>query len=77
MPPDNIHRVKRYRGKIAHDEVWFSRKKSKILHKKDYETTLFWDREYLFCGKLVTDMYERCTEVSGMNTLCRVCLGRS
>ena len=77
MPPGNVHRVKRYRAKIDHEEMWFSHKKSKILHKKDYDTSLFWDRDYLFCGKMVTDMYERCTEVNGMNTLCRVCLRRS
>ena len=77
VPPDNIHRVKRYRAKIPQNEEWFSHKKSKILHKKDEDTTKFWDRGYLLCGKLLTDMYERCNESSAMNTLCRVCSRRS
>ena len=76
-PHDCKHRVKRYRPKISQNETWYAHRKSKILHKKDDQTSLFWDREYLMCGKLVTDMYEKCSESGSLNTLCRVCLRRS
>ena len=77
IPPDCKHRVKRYRPRISQTETWFAHRKSGILHKKDDETSLYWDREYLMCGKLVTDMYEKCSEAGSLNTLCRLCLRRS
>ena len=77
IPPDCKHRVKRYRPRISKTETWFAHRKSGILHKKDDETSLYWDREYLMCGKLVTDMYEKCSEAGSLNTLCRVCIRRS
>lgn len=65
-------RVKRFKPKVPEHEFWYVNKKSRILHKLDSDDELFQGKFFL-CGKRLNDSYDRSTESTAWNVMCRIC----
>ena len=74
--PDPPLKVRRFRPKIPKEEVWYEHRKSRILHRLDVENSEFFNRNYLSCGKQVTESYVRASEGSAWNVTCKMCAKR-
>ena len=66
-------RVKRFRPRLEASERWYVHRKSHILHKFDEKNSMFFDRDYLACGKRLTEAYSLISESSAWNVQCKLC----